>query len=134
MSELRQKVGVCEVVAFLRHLEFRIRARFEVSGVGFRVPASGADIPGLIVFTSVPDLRRKLMRYIRHYNEAPKNHKVALPKPEPSHHSRFSRYSLLVTGVKRSPIAREIRTSDARTNYRESGTAWEQGNGTVQLR
>ena len=24
------------------------------------------------VFTSVPDLRRKLMRYIRHYNKAPK--------------------------------------------------------------
>src|SRR5215467_10812258 len=30
------------------------------------------DVIARGVFTSVPDLRRKLMRYIRHYNKAPK--------------------------------------------------------------
>jgi len=30
------------------------------------------DVIALGVFTSVPDLKRKLMRYIRRYNEAPK--------------------------------------------------------------
>jgi hypothetical protein len=35
------------------------------------------DVIGRGVFTSVCDLRRKLMRYIRQYNKAPQNHKVA---------------------------------------------------------
>ena len=30
------------------------------------------DVIARGVFTSVPDLKRKLMRYIRHYNKAPK--------------------------------------------------------------
>ncbi len=30
------------------------------------------DVIARGVFTSVPDLRRKLMKYIRHYNNAPK--------------------------------------------------------------
>ena len=30
------------------------------------------DVIARGVFTSVPDLKRKLMRYIRHYNNAPK--------------------------------------------------------------
>ena len=30
------------------------------------------DVIARGVFTSVPDLKRKLMRYIRHYNQAPK--------------------------------------------------------------
>jgi hypothetical protein len=39
------------------------------------------------VFTSVSDLRRKLMQYIRQYNKAPQNHNVALPRSYPSRHS-----------------------------------------------
>ena len=42
------------------------------------------DVIARGVFTSVPDLRRKLMRYIRHYNKAPKTVKWRYSNPE--HH------------------------------------------------
>jgi transposase len=39
------------------------------------------DVIARGVFTSVPDLRRKLMRYIRHYNKAPKTIKSRYRDP-----------------------------------------------------
>ena len=39
------------------------------------------DVIARGVFTSVPDLRRKLMRYIRQYNKAPKTIKWRYPDP-----------------------------------------------------
>jgi len=39
------------------------------------------DVIARGVFTSVPDLRRKLMRYIRHYNTAPKTIKWRYSDP-----------------------------------------------------
>jgi len=38
------------------------------------------DVIARGVFTSVPDLRRKLMKYIRHYNNVPKTVKWRVPK------------------------------------------------------
>jgi transposase len=59
------------------------------------------DVTARGVFISVPDLRRKLMRYIRQYNKAPKTIKVALPRSDTAHNALFSRYSPLVRGPPR---------------------------------
>ena len=64
------------------------------------------DVIARGVFTSVSDLRRKLMRYIRQYNKSPKNHEVALLRPDTSPHSQFSRYSPLVSAAYNRPIGR----------------------------
>jgi len=56
------------------------------------------DVIARGVFTSVPDLRRKLMKYIRHYKQRAKDSKVALLRSYASHYSQFSRYSPLVPG------------------------------------
>ena len=48
------------------------------------------------VFTSVPDLKRKLMRYIRHYNKQPKAREVEVLRSITTNYSRFNCYSPLV--------------------------------------
>lgn len=52
------------------------------------------DVIARGVFTSVPDLKRKLMRYIRQYNKAPKPVKWKYFDTTP-HYSYISRYSPL---------------------------------------
>ena len=51
------------------------------SGMAFTVVFAWQIARG--VFTSVPDLRRKLMRYIRQYNKAPKTVKRRYSNIEP---------------------------------------------------
>ena len=53
------------------------------------------DVIARGVFTSVPDLKRKLMRYIRHYNKAPKTVKWKYFDPIASNQSGISCYSPL---------------------------------------
>ncbi len=48
------------------------------------------------VFTSVPDLKRKLMRYIRQYNKAGQTREVEVLRSHTTDYSRFNRYSPLV--------------------------------------
>src|SRR6202047_3755003 len=54
------------------------------------------------VFTSVTDLARKLMHYIRHYNRALKPHQVDLPRPFTAHYSQYQChcYRPLVTNTR----------------------------------
>ena len=56
------------------------------------------DVIARGVFTSVPDLKRKLMRYIRHYNKSAEDREVEVLRSHSSHHSQFSRYSPLPAG------------------------------------
>ncbi len=53
------------------------------------------DVIARGVFTSVPDLKRKLMRYIRQYNKQPKAREVEVLRSHTAHHSRFNRYGPL---------------------------------------
>ena len=55
------------------------------------------DVIARGVFTSVPDLKRKLMRYIRHYNKQPKPVKWKYFDPIASHHFRLQRYGPLAS-------------------------------------
>ena len=48
------------------------------------------------VFTSVTDLKRKLMRYIRQYNKKPKPVKREVFRTSTTHYSRFNCYGTLV--------------------------------------
>jgi hypothetical protein len=52
------------------------------------------DVIARGIFTSVADLKRKLMRYIRQYNRA-QTREVGLWQSGPPHHYRFARYSPL---------------------------------------
>jgi excisionase family DNA binding protein len=48
------------------------------------------------IFTSVKDRARKLLRYIRQYNQAPKPLKWRYSRRQPSNHYHFARYGPLV--------------------------------------
>ncbi len=54
------------------------------------------DVIARGVFTSLTDLRRKLMKYIRHCNKVPKTVKWRYFRSYASHYSQFSCYRPLV--------------------------------------
>ena len=54
------------------------------------------DVIARGVFTSVPDLKRKLMRYIRQYKQSTENGEVEIFRSDASIQSRISCYSPLV--------------------------------------
>jgi hypothetical protein len=60
-------------------------------------------VPARGVFTSVPDLKRKLMRYIREYNKEPRTVKWKYFDPT----RRVNRYSPLASDVARSGAPKE---------------------------
>jgi transposase len=53
-------------------LHFTPTYSFWLNQVELWVSKIERDVIARGVFSSVPDLKRKLMRYIRHYNKAPK--------------------------------------------------------------
>jgi len=57
------------------------------------------DVIARGVFTSVCDLKRKLMRYIRHYNKTPKT--VKWRYADPSHQYTISWYRPLGAALRR---------------------------------